>query len=100
MTAILIVLAVAAVVFYMNHRSGNPPFWRAVAEHPDLAMQWFKGEQCWTIVRSGQPSPPRTAYTPGFAVFDPETREMVKVHCLADKLDDSQRRFLQSLQVR
>lgn len=95
-TLLIIAIAIAAI-WYALHRSGNPRFWRAVRRYPELAMAWFEADDSWVIVRPGESPPPRDRYTLGFAVLDPRTGAMVRVHCLADRIKDSQARFLSSL---
>lgn len=94
---IVVTLTVVAIWFGL-HRSGNPQFWRAVRQNPELAIAWFEQEDCWVIVHPGQPAPRRDRYTIGLAAFDPASGAMVKVHCLADRIDDSQTRFMSTLE--
>ncbi|MCG3775946.1 MAG: hypothetical protein JW395_2794 [Nitrospira sp.] len=97
METFLIIVVLFVILWYALHRSGNPAFWRVVRRNPELAMAWFESEDCWVIVRQGESSPALREYTVGFAVLNPQTGRMVKVHCLADRIDDSQARFLASL---
>ncbi len=97
MKTVAIIVVVLLLVSYLLHRSGNPRFWRAVRRHPELAMAWFESDDCWVIVRPGEAPPSRDRYTLGFAVRDPRTNQMVKVHCLADRIKESEGRFLANL---
>ena len=99
MEIILVVSAILVLVWYVFHRRGNPQFWRAVRQHPEIAMAWFNEQTCWVVVHPGEPSPPSDDYTVGFAVFDPASAGMVKVHCRWDQINDSQAQFLVSLEA-
>ena len=90
----LIVIAFVLVIWFVLHRSGNPTFWKIVRQRPDIAFPWFESEGCWVIVRPGEKRPPANQYTAGFAVADPSTGEIVKVHCLRDQIAASQARFM------
>ena len=54
-------------------------------------MAWFEAEDSWIIVRPGELPPSRERYTLGFAVRDPGAGQMIKVHCLADRIEETQR---------
>ena len=96
MKTLLLGLGAILVIWYWFHRRGNPEFWKYVRYRPDFAFPWFQSEDCWVIAEPGQPSPSSDAYTIGFPVVNPATGRIVKVHCLRNHIESSQKRFLEA----
>ncbi len=90
------------LVGYALYRAGNPSFWRTASRHPDEAYDWFMKERCWLVVHpddpaSNGPEPMSDCLGP-FTLWVPKLGwKRVTIYRKQDKIEDSERRFLEHL---
>ncbi|SMN12569.1 hypothetical protein SPBRAN_2008 [uncultured Candidatus Thioglobus sp.] len=91
-TAIIISIGVLAALSY-SFKMGNLTFWKLAAKLPDEAINWVSNDPAWVIITQDQQKPTDEFDGP-FYLAVPSLGKTIKLYAHYEKLEESQKRFI------
>ena len=93
MNIFLILILILVAIFFIASAFGNPGFWKATRKYPNEAWEFFSTNSEWHF----EEEPKNIDVMGPYYIVNPNNGALVKIYCDSIKINESQKRFLQSI---